>query len=153
MRGQPDELHELARLSGLDGEALRVTFRRAFANLAQATSKRALPLEGLDPEQLRAGIEAALAAGLFEDLSWLAAPSAASALYELVSTLPPCPARDALNRGDQLPPPSFSSSVEPRPTCAAARRGKTTTGRAAPRHRRRARRANAQGSDRKSRRP
>ena len=57
-----------------------------------------LPLEGLDPAQLLAGVESALSAGLFEDLGWLSAPSAASALYELTSALPPSPARDTLNQ-------------------------------------------------------
>jgi len=97
MRGQLDDLHDLARLSGLSGDELRAAFRRALADLAQAASKRALPLEGLEPEPLLAGVEAALAAGLFEDLSWLSAPSAASALYELTTALPPSPARERLN--------------------------------------------------------
>lgn len=97
MRGQADDLHDLARLAELGGDDLRALFRRAFANLAQATAKRALPLEGIDPEQLRKGVETALAAGLFEDLTWLSAPSAASALYELASTLPASDARDRLN--------------------------------------------------------
>ncbi|HEX5660026.1 MAG TPA: serine/threonine protein kinase, partial [Polyangiales bacterium] len=104
MRGPQDEVHDLAGLSGLSGDALRAQFRRALANLAQAASKRALPLEGLDPELLAGGVQSALSAGLFEDLSWLSAPSAASALYEIASALAPSPLREQLNRRviDQL---------------------------------------------------
>lgn len=98
MRGQLEDVHDLARLADLQGDELRVVFRRAFANLARAAGKRALPLEGLDPEQLRAGVQAALAAGLFSDLSWLSAPSAASALYELASALPASEAREHLQQ-------------------------------------------------------
>jgi eukaryotic-like serine/threonine-protein kinase len=98
MRGQHDDVHDLARLAGLVGDELRTLFRRALANLAQAAVKRSLPLEGLDPEQLLPGVEAALAAGLFHDLSWLSPASAASALYELTSALPPSSTRDALNQ-------------------------------------------------------
>lgn len=97
MRGQHEDVHDLARLAGLSGDELRALFRRSLANLAQAASKRSLPLEGLDPEQLLAGVDAALEAGLFDDLSWLSAPSAASALYELTSALPPSATRDRLN--------------------------------------------------------
>ena len=98
MRGPIEDVHDLARLSELAGEERRALFRRSLANLAQAASKRALPLEGLDPEQLLAGVEASLRAGLFDDLSWLSAPSAASALYELTSALPPSATRDRLNQ-------------------------------------------------------
>jgi eukaryotic-like serine/threonine-protein kinase len=98
MRGPHDDVHDLARLTGLTGEALRAQFRRALANLAQAAAKRPLPLEGLDPGQLEAGVSSALHAGLFEDLSWLSAPSAASALYELTSALQPSALRDQLNQ-------------------------------------------------------
>ncbi|MDB4976963.1 MAG: serine/threonine protein kinase [Myxococcaceae bacterium] len=98
MRGPIEDVHDLARLSELRGDELRALFRRSLANLAQAATKRALPLEGLDPEQLLAGVQSALAAGLFDDLSWLSAPSAASALYELTSALPPSPERERLNR-------------------------------------------------------
>jgi hypothetical protein len=98
MRGQHEDVHDLARLQGLAGAELRALFRRSLANLAQAASKRSLPLEGLDPEQLLAGVEVALAAGLFHDLSWLSPPSAASALYELTSALPFSAARDTLNQ-------------------------------------------------------
>ncbi|MET0344293.1 MAG: serine/threonine-protein kinase [Polyangiales bacterium] len=97
MRGQLEEVHDLARLAELEGEAQRALFRRALANLAQAATKRVLPLEGLDPAQLLEGIDCALRVGLFEDLGWLSAPSAASALYELASALPPSGTRDALN--------------------------------------------------------
>lgn len=98
MRGQHEDVHDLARLSGLAGDELRALFRRALANLAQAASKRSLPLEGLDPQELLAGVEVALAAGLFHDLRWLSPPSAASALYELTSALPFSPTRDTLNQ-------------------------------------------------------
>ncbi|MET0287757.1 MAG: serine/threonine-protein kinase [Polyangiales bacterium] len=98
MRGPHDDVHDLAGLSELSGDALRAQFRRALANLAQAAVKRALPLEGLDPESLAAGVQNALSQGLFEDLSWLSAPSAASALYEIASALAPSPLRDQLNQ-------------------------------------------------------
>jgi hypothetical protein len=98
MRGPQDDVNDLAGLSELSGEALRAQFRRALANLAQAATKRALPLEGIDPEALAAGVQNVLSEGLFEDLSWLSAPSAASALYEIASALPPSPLRDQLNQ-------------------------------------------------------
>ncbi|MDB4989350.1 MAG: serine/threonine protein kinase [Myxococcaceae bacterium] len=97
MRGPIEDVHDLAKLSELTGDEQRALFRRSLANLAQAATKRALPLEGLDPEQLLSGVQAAIDAGLFDDLDWLSAPSAASALYELTSALPPSPARERLN--------------------------------------------------------
>ncbi len=98
MRGAHDDVHDLAGLSELSGDALRAQFRRALANLAQAAVKRALPLEGLDPEALAGGVQNALSHGLFEDLGWLSAPSAASALYEIASALAPSTLRDQLNQ-------------------------------------------------------
>jgi eukaryotic-like serine/threonine-protein kinase len=98
MRGQLDDVHDLARLPGLEGDELRALFRRALANLAQAAQKRVLPLEGLEPDELLGGVQTALAAGLFDDLGWLSGPSAASALYELSCALPPSPEREHLNQ-------------------------------------------------------
>src|SRR5262249_36101992 len=46
------------------------------------------PLEGLHPDVLLKGVQAALAAGLVDDLDWLAPPAAGIALYTLAAALP-----------------------------------------------------------------
>ena len=98
MRGQHHDPQDLTGLSQLSDEALRVAFRRAFANLAAKAAFRPLALEGLDPEQLLASVRTMLQNGLLDDLSWLAAPSAATVLYELTTALPSSEERNVLNQ-------------------------------------------------------
>lgn len=98
MRGQHHDVQDLTRLSELSGEALRVAFRRGFANLGARAAGRALALEGLDPEHLLASVRAAFREGLFDDLSWLAAPNAAAGLYELTTALPASDERALLHQ-------------------------------------------------------
>lgn len=70
-----------------------------MAALAQATADEGPgPLEGVNPEAVVAGVRAALQSGLVDDLDWLAAPAAGSALYELASSLPLGPEQRDLGR-------------------------------------------------------
>lgn len=66
-------------------------FRQAFATLAAlvADHRRALPLEGLDPEELERSILLAQEAGWLDATDWLSGPASAAAIYELASALPP----------------------------------------------------------------
>jgi hypothetical protein len=80
-------LLELHKLEGATER--RASWRQAMAALARAASEDGPgPLEGLRPEALLAGVRVALAAGLVDDLDWLAPAAAGSALYELASVLP-----------------------------------------------------------------
>lgn len=97
MRTNPqiELLTELHRLP--DEDARRSAFRRALADLAaQCAEQRPVPLEGLDPDELAAGVQAALSLGLLDDLSFLSPPAAATALYELATGLPRGPERKAI---------------------------------------------------------
>jgi eukaryotic-like serine/threonine-protein kinase len=88
------ELHNLTDA----GEQL-ASWRQCMAGLARAAADEGPgPLEGVHPEALIAGVRAALQAGLVEDLDWLAAPAAGSALYELASALPAGPEQRELGR-------------------------------------------------------
>ncbi len=98
MRGQHHEVQDLCKLTTLQGDELRAAFRRALANLAAQAAQRAFPLEGLDSIDLLASVRHALAHGLFQDLSWLSASSAALAVYELMSVLPASEERNHLNQ-------------------------------------------------------
>ncbi len=67
----------------------RVLFRQAMAALSRATVDDGPGLlEGLSPEAVGAGVRAALADGLLDDLDWLAPPAAGRALYLLAAALP-----------------------------------------------------------------
>jgi eukaryotic-like serine/threonine-protein kinase len=88
------ELHKLSDV----GER-RASWRQAMAALARAVTEDGPgPLEGLRPDALVAGVRAALHAGLVDDLDWLAAAAAGSALYEVASALPVGPEQRELGR-------------------------------------------------------
>lgn len=59
-----------------------------MAALSRATDEGPSPLEGLHPDVLVRGVGAALAAGLADDLDWLAPSAAGVALYTLAAALP-----------------------------------------------------------------
>ncbi len=69
----------------------RRSFRQSLASLSALAiaSPSEGRFEGRDPAKLERGVRAALAAGLFEDLSWIAPEAAAAALYEIANALPP----------------------------------------------------------------
>src|SRR5580704_8284014 len=70
-----------------------------MAALARASTEEGPgPLEGLHAEALLAGVQAALQAGLADDLDWLAPAAAGAALYELASALPLGPEQRELGR-------------------------------------------------------
>ncbi len=78
------ELHKLQ-----DVEERRATWRQSMAALARwGEDEGPSPLEGLHPEALAKGVQAAIAAGLVDDLEWLAPPAAGAALYALAAALP-----------------------------------------------------------------
>lgn len=90
-------LTEIHRLDSLDAQ--RAAFRRAMADLAVlAAEQRPVPLEGLDPRELSAGIATCLEQGLVDDLSFLSPPAAAVALYQLASGLPKGTARNRMGK-------------------------------------------------------
>lgn len=79
--------------------ARRSTFRTSLASLAHAASARQpVPLEGLDPDALLAGVQVAMRDSLLDELEWLSAPSAAVALWEIANALPMGPERRDLGR-------------------------------------------------------
>jgi hypothetical protein len=100
MRGTSHYLRGLTTLHELDSDdERRATWRQSMATLAEATSEaRGVPLEGLRPEPLLAGVRAAMSSGLVDDLGFLAPPAAACALYGLASALPHGPERRELGR-------------------------------------------------------
>ena len=55
-------------------------------------------LEGLHPEALARGEEAAMGSGLVDDLEWLTPPAAGAALYTLAAALPPGAAQREIGR-------------------------------------------------------
>jgi eukaryotic-like serine/threonine-protein kinase len=77
----------------------RASWRQSIAALARATAEDGPgPLEGLHPEALLKGVQAALRADLVDDLDWLAPSAAGAALYELASALPLGPEQRELGR-------------------------------------------------------
>lgn len=90
MRARADFLEGLLELHMQpDARARRVVFRQSITSLAiEASLDGPPPLDGLRPEALLESIRAALKDGLFDDLSWLAPPAAAVALYEITGALP-----------------------------------------------------------------
>src|SRR5258708_4780321 len=79
-------LLELHKLSAADR---RASWRQSMAALARASTEDGPgPLEGLQAHALVTGVQAALQAGLVDDLDWLAPAAAGAALYELASALP-----------------------------------------------------------------
>jgi hypothetical protein len=99
MRETRDYREGLILLHRLPSAARRATFRTSLASLAHAASARQpVPLEGLDPDALLAGIRAAMSESLLDDLDWLSTPSAAVALWEIANALPIGPERRDLGR-------------------------------------------------------
>lgn len=86
-----DYLNGLVELGrGGNPDERRALFRQSLATLASAIETRhAVPLEGLDPELLRASVASCLRTGLFDDLTFLSGPSRAAALYEIAAALMP----------------------------------------------------------------
>ncbi len=79
-------LLELAEASAADRRAL---WRQAMAALSRAAAEDGPgPLEGLHPDVLLKGVQAALATGLVDDLDWLSPQAAGVALYTLAAALP-----------------------------------------------------------------
>jgi eukaryotic-like serine/threonine-protein kinase len=79
-------LLELADASPNDRRGL---WRQAMAALSRATTEDGPgPLEGLHPDVLLKGVQAALQAGLVDDLDWLSPQAAGIALYSLAAALP-----------------------------------------------------------------
>ncbi len=79
-----------------DADECLALWRRGIASLGRLSSRRPVPLEGLDPRALEASTERALEMGLVDDLSWLS--SSASALFNLMISLPPGQAKRQLGR-------------------------------------------------------
>ena len=78
------DLHNIA-----DAAERRATWRQSMATLARVSAEEGPgPLDGLHPDALVRGVRAAIAAGLVDDLDWLAPAAAGAALYELASALP-----------------------------------------------------------------
>ncbi len=75
----------------------RSVFRQSIASIALAATGQA-PLEGVDGAAVARSVQTAFADGLFEDLSWLAAPAAAVAVYEIAAVLPISVERRELGR-------------------------------------------------------
>ena len=79
-------LLELATASPNDRRAL---WRQAMAALSRPPTEGGPgPLEGLHPDVLLKGVQAALANGLVDDLDWLSPHAAGIALYSLAAALP-----------------------------------------------------------------
>lgn len=77
----------------------RVLWRQAMAALSRASAEEGPgPLEGLHPDVLLRGVQAALGAGLVDDLDWLAPDAAGVALYMLAASLPVGPEQRELGR-------------------------------------------------------
>ncbi|MCS6799630.1 MAG: serine/threonine protein kinase [Myxococcota bacterium] len=90
MRTARDYLGTLATLHRMtDFEQRRGAWRQSMATLGgMVDAQTPVPLEGLHPDRLLDGVRAALESGLVDDLSFLSAPTAAAALYELAAALP-----------------------------------------------------------------
>ena len=100
MRGFKNYLAGLSTLHELeDVEQARATFRQSMATLAELSREpHAVPLEGVNPEQLLWGVRYVLRERFLDDLSFLSPSAAAAALYGLASALPLGPERRELGR-------------------------------------------------------
>lgn len=79
----------LLELAEANPQDKRTLWRQAMAALSRAASEEGPgPLEGLHPDVLLRGVQAALSAGLVDDLDWLFPPAAGVALYMLAAALP-----------------------------------------------------------------
>jgi len=93
-----DQLLQLHRQA--DAEERRGAWRQSIATLAAAVTdhRRAVPLEGHDPDELLRAVTVAMSTNLIDDLDWLSPPAAAAAIYELASALPPSEIKRDLGR-------------------------------------------------------
>ncbi|MBX3271109.1 MAG: protein kinase [Sandaracinaceae bacterium] len=100
MRYEHQYLDGLARLHRIaDDDERRASWRQSMATLAaEAAEHRPVPLEGLDPEQVRASVAVAIGAGLVDDLDFLSSAASAAALYELAAVVPMGEERRELGR-------------------------------------------------------
>src|SRR5436190_19175296 len=91
MAGRPNPVEALVTLSRLLDPAERLAnWRQAIAALGQSLRVSGPPpFEGTSPELLARSAQVALETGLCEDLEFISPASAAVALYELTSALPP----------------------------------------------------------------
>jgi hypothetical protein len=79
----------LLELADASPQERRGLWRQAMAALSRAPTEGGPgPLEGLHPDVLLKGVQAALANGLVDDLDWLSPQAAGIALYALASALP-----------------------------------------------------------------
>ncbi len=82
-------MSSLLELAGASPSERRPLWRQAMAALSRANAEEGPgPLEGLHPDVLLRGVQAALEAGLVDDLDWLAPEAAGVALYTLAAALP-----------------------------------------------------------------
>jgi hypothetical protein len=96
-----DRLEGLTALHQLNSaEEREAAWRRGMATLARAVvdERRALPLEGLDPDALLESLKVAEQEGFVDELDWLSGPAAAAALYEVAAALPSSPLKRQLGR-------------------------------------------------------
>jgi eukaryotic-like serine/threonine-protein kinase len=91
MRARPNPVEALLKLPRLLDEAeQRASFRQAVTALGQSVvAMGPPPLDGVDLPLLELSAQVALDRGLADDLDWIAPGSAAIALYELMTALPP----------------------------------------------------------------
>jgi len=79
----------LLELADANAQDRRGLWRQAMAALSRVPSEGGPgPLEGLHPDVLQRGVQAALSAGLVDDLDWLSPQAAGIALYSLAAALP-----------------------------------------------------------------
>ena len=90
-------LEGILHLDRYERASRRSVFRQSIASIALAAPGEA-PLEGVDGAAVARSVQAAFADGLLDDLSWLAAPAAAVALYEIAAVLPISTERRELGR-------------------------------------------------------
>lgn len=89
MRDPAFYVSSLLDLASAPAGERRAHWRQAMAALARhAPEAGPGPLEGLHPDTLRKGVSVAISSGLVDDLDWLSAEAAGSALYTLASALP-----------------------------------------------------------------
>jgi hypothetical protein len=100
MSTRADYLEGLLDLPGYaERPTRRAVFRQSAAALALAASVDGpSPLDGIRPEALLRSVRVAIADGLLDDLSWLAASAAAVVVYEIAAALPLGPERRDLGR-------------------------------------------------------
>lgn len=89
MRDPSFYVSSLLELASASPNERRGLWRQAMAALSRAGNEGGPgPLEGLHPDVLLKGVQAALESGLVDDLDWLAPHSAGVALYALAAALP-----------------------------------------------------------------